>query len=299
MSAPRSAEHTALPAFSARSLLFAPGDSARKMDKAGASAADLVIIDLEDAVAESAKADARIAVAAHLRTAPRRQPHWVRINPLDTPHALADLSTVVAAHPDGIVLPKATRADADRLNHYLSALEVAAGRPPGSIAIMVLATETPAGVFDIGNYAGCPRLAALSWGAEDSATALGAISNRDDTGAYDFPYQMFRALCLTGAAAAGVGAIETIHGDFRDAEGLERMATTARRAGFRGMLAIHPDQVQVINAAFTPSAEEIAQAERVIAAFNAAPGAGTVGLDGAMLDMPHLKRAQALLAMKR
>ncbi len=285
--------------LTARSLLFAPGDSPRKLEKAGMSAADLVIIDLEDAVADSAKADARIAVAQHLGTTHRRQPHWVRINPLDTPFALPDLAAVVPAKPDGIILPKATRADAERLDHYLEALEATAGLPIGGIPVFVLATETAQGVFDVGNYAGCPRLAALSWGAEDSATALGATSNRDDNGEYDFPYQMFRALCLTGAAAAGVSAIETIHGDFRDAEGLDRMARKARRAGFRGMLAIHPDQVPVINAAFSPSPEEIAQAERIVAAFDANPGAGTVGLDGAMLDMPHLKRAKAVLAMKR
>lgn len=285
--------------LAARSLLFAPGDSPRKLEKAGLSAADLVIIDLEDAVAESAKAEARRAVAEHLKATHRRQPHWVRINPLDTPHALPDLAAVVPARPDGIVLPKATRADAERLDNYLSALEAAAALPLGAIPMFVLATETAAGIFDVGNYAGCPRLAALSWGAEDSATALGATSNRDDNGEYDFPYQMFRALCLTGAAAAGVSAIETIHGDFRDAAGLEKMARRARRAGFRGMLAIHPDQVPVINAAFSPSPEEIAHAEKVVAAFDANPGAGTVGLDGAMLDMPHLKRAQALLAMKR
>jgi len=285
--------------LAARSLLFAPGDSPRKLEKAGMSAADLVIIDLEDAVAESAKPAARKAVADHLKATHRRQPHWVRINPLDTPHALPDLAAVVPVRPDGIMLPKATRADAERLNHYLTALETAAGLAIGAIPVFVLATETAAGVFDVGNYAGCPRLAALSWGAEDSATALGATSNRDDNGEYDFPYQLFRALCLTGAAAAAVSAIETIHGDFRDAEGLDRMARRARRAGFRGMLAIHPDQVPVINAAFSPSPEEIAHAEQVVAAFDANPGAGTVGLDGAMLDMPHLKRAQALLAMKR
>lgn len=285
--------------LAARSLLFAPGDSPRKLEKAGLSAADLVIIDLEDAVAESAKPDARKAVTDHLKTTHRRQPHWVRINPLDTPHALPDLAAIVPARPDGIMLPKATRADAERLNHYLTALEAAAGLPIGAIPVFVLATETAAGVFDVGNYAGCPRLAALSWGAEDSATALGATSNRDDNGEYDFPYQLFRALCLTGAAAASVSAIETIHGDFRDSEGLDKMARRARRAGFRGMLAIHPDQVPVINAAFSPSPEEIAHAEKVVAAFNANPGAGTVGLDGAMLDMPHLKRAQALLAMNR
>ncbi|MBN8814985.1 MAG: CoA ester lyase [Sphingomonas sp.] len=285
--------------LTARSLLFAPGDSPRKLEKAGLSAADLVIIDLEDAVAESAKPAARVAVAQHLETADRRQPHWVRINPLDTPHALPDLAAIVASRPDGVMLPKATRADAEALNRYLEALETAAGLPLGGIPVCVLATETAAGVFDVGNYAGCPRLAGLSWGAEDSATALGATSNRGDDGEYDFPYQVFRTLCLTGAAAAGVSAIETIYGDFRDAAGLEKMARAARRAGFRGMLAIHPDQVPGINAAFSPTADEIAHAEAVVAAFAANPGAGTVGLNGAMLDMPHLKRAQAVLAMRR
>lgn len=285
--------------LTARSLLFAPGDSERKLAKAGGSGADLVLLDLEDAVAESAKAGARALVAAHLRGAGRDQPQWVRINPLDGPHALADLAAVVPARPDGIMLPKATRAEADRLHHYLTALEAAAGIAPGTIPTIVVATETAPALFGLGDYAGTPRLAALTWGAEDSATALGATHNRDETGDYDFPYQLFRALALAGAAAARVTPIETIHGDFRDLDGLAEVAAKARRAGFRGMLAIHPDQVPVINRAFSPSEAEIAQAERVVAAFAAQPGTGTIGLDGAMLDLPHLKRAQALLALPR
>jgi citrate lyase subunit beta / citryl-CoA lyase len=284
--------------LAARSLLFAPGDSERKLAKASASGADLVLLDLEDAVAEANKAAARALVAEHLRSAERAQPQWVRINPLDTPHALADLAAVVPARPDGIMLPKATRAEADRLHHYLTALEAAAGLPLGGIRTMVVATETAPALFGLGDYAGCPRLAALTWGAEDSATALGATHNRDEDGAYDFPYQLFRALCLAGAAAAQVSPIETIHGDFRDLAGLEKVAAAARRAGFRGMLAIHPDQVPVINRAFSPSPAEIARAERIVAAFAAAPGTGTIGMDGEMLDMPHLKRAQAVLAMR-
>ena len=285
--------------LAARSLLFAPGDSERKIAKAGQSGADLVLLDLEDSVAEASKPEARRIVADHLRTAERNQPQWVRINPLDGPHALADLAAVVAARPDGILLPKATRADADRLGHYLSALETAAGLPIGGITILVLATETAQAMFGLGDYAGTPRLAGLSWGAEDSATALGATHNRDETGAYDAPYQLLRSLCLMGAAAAGVSAIETIHGDFRDLDGLAKVAGAARRAGFRFMLAIHPDQVPVINAAFSPSAEEVTQATRIVAAFAANPGAGVVGLDGAMLDLPHLRRAEAVLAMRR
>lgn len=283
----------------ARSLLFAPGDSERKLARAGASGADLVLLDLEDAVTPANKTEARKLVAEHLRSAPRAQPQWVRINPLDSEHALADLAAIVPAFPDGIMLPKATRAETDRLHHYLTALEAASGIAPGTIRTIVVATETAPALFGLGDYAGCPRLAALTWGAEDSATALGATDNRDETGAYDFPYQLFRALALAGAAAAGVTPIETIHGDFSDLDGLAKVAARARRAGFRGMLAIHPDQVPVINRAFSPSEAEIERAEQIVAAFAANPGAGTIGLDGAMLDMPHLKRARAVLAMPR
>jgi citrate lyase subunit beta/citryl-CoA lyase len=285
--------------LAARSLLFAPGDSERKVAKAGASSADLVLLDLEDAVAPPNKAAARALVAEHLKTAVRAQPQWVRINPLDTEHALADLAAIVPGAPDGIMLPKATRTEAEQLHHYLTALEATHGLPQGGIRTIVVATETAPAIFGLGNYAGCPRLAALTWGAEDSATALGATHNRDEHGEYDFPYQVFRALALAGAAAAGVTPIETIHGDFRDLDGLEKVATKARRAGFRGMLAIHPDQVPVINRAFSPSSAEIEQANRIVDLFKANPGAGTIGLDGEMLDMPHLKRAQAVLAMRR
>lgn len=284
--------------LAARSLLFAPGDSPRKLEKASASEADLVLCDLEDSVQISNKPAARAMVAQHLR-APRRQQMWVRINPLDTPHALDDLAAIVPARPDGIMLPKAVRADADRLHHYLSALEVAAGLPSGAIRVMVVAGETAPSMFGFGDYAACPRLAALTWGAEDSSVALGASDNRDANGDYEFPFQLLRTLCLAGAGAAGVSAIETIHGDFRDLAGLERVAAKARRAGFRGMMAIHPDQAAVINRAFSPSAAEIEQAERIVTAFAAAPEAGTIGLDGLMLDVPHLKRAQAVLAARR
>lgn len=285
--------------LSARSLLFAPGDAPRKLDKACASEADLVLMDLEDAVAEPNKAHARALVAERLGADGRRPALWARINPLDGPHALADLAAIVPARPDGIMLPKAMRADADRLHHYLTALEAAAGITPGTIRTMVVATETAPALFGLGDYAGTPRLAALTWGAEDSATALGATTNREADGGYAFPYQLFRSLALAGAAAAGVTPIETIHGDFRDLAGLEMVAVAARRAGFRGMLAIHPDQVPVINRAFSPSAAELEMAERVVAAFEAAPGLGTIGLDGAMLDRPHLERARAVLRMKR
>lgn len=288
--------------FSARSWLFAPGDSQRKMEKASAGAADIVIFDLEDAVAEDAKPTARTLVASFLRdagTARRdRSTLWVRINPLQGPHALVDLAAVMPARPGGIMLPKARgRADVEVLDHYLSALEVAAGIERGSTKVIALVTETAEAMFTTGSYAGAPRLVAMTWGAEDLADAIGASENRNPDGSYAFTYELARSLCVVGAAAAGVAAVETIHGDFRDEAGLRKRAEQVRRAGYRGMLAIHPAQVDVINAAFTPSAEELAAAQEVVDLFAANPGAGTIGFKGAMLDRPHLARAQALLKL--
>lgn len=289
----------AIESISARSWLFAPGDSERKMEKAVAGPADIVLFDLEDAVAETEKPKARSKVAAFLAAHPSdRSRLWVRINPLQSPHALSDLATVMAGRPGGIMLPKARqRADVERLDHYLSALEVATGNEQGETGVIALVTETAEAMFATGTYAGAPRLAALTWGAEDLADALGAVDNRTADGNYDFTYQMARSLCLLGAAAAGVAAIETIHGDFRDEAGLRRRVEEARRAGFRGMLAIHPAQVPVINEAFTPSAEELQTAREIADLFAAHPATGTIGYKGAMLDRPHLARAQALLRL--
>jgi citrate lyase subunit beta / citryl-CoA lyase len=290
---------TTTESINARSWLFAPGDSERKMEKAAAGPADIAILDLEDAVSEGQKATARSMVPAFL-AANARERHrvWVRINPIQGPHALADLVAVVPASPGGIVLPKPRgREDAERLDHYLTALESAAGIAVGATKVMVLATETPESMLAIGSYAGVPRLAAMSWGAEDLASALGATSNRGDFGGYDFTYELARSLCLVGAAAAGVAAIETIHGDFRDEAGLRKRAANVRRAGYRGMLAIHPAQVELINQEFAPSVEELAAAREIVDLFAANPGVGTIGHKGAMLDRPHLARAQALLAL--
>ena len=283
----------------ARSWLFAPGDSERKMEKATASPADIVLLDLEDAVAEAEKPKARSMVSAFLKAnAPHRERLWVRINPLQGPHALADLASVVAAGPGGIMLPKPRgREDVERLNHYLTALEAAAGIPPGATKAILLVGEAPESLLAVGSFAGVPRLAAMTWGAEDLATALGAITNRREDGSYDFTYELARSLCLVGASVAGVPAIETIHGDFRDEAALRKRTAQVRRAGFRGMLAIHPAQVDVINEAFTPSAEEQAAAREIVDLFAANPGAGTIGYKGAMLDRPHLARAQAVLAL--
>lgn len=283
----------------ARSWLFAPGDSERKMEKAVAGPADIVLFDLEDAVAEAEKPKARDQVAAFLAARSQgRSRLWVRINPLQGPHALADLAAVVRGRPGGIMLPKSRgRADAECLDHYLSALEVAAGIERGATKVIALVTETAESMFTTATYAGAPRLAALTWGAEDLADALGAADNRNADGSYAFTYELARSFCLLGAAAAGVSAVETIQGDFRDESGLRRRAEQARRAGFRGMLAIHPAQVDVINEAFTPSAAERQAAQEIVDLFAANPGAGVVAHQGAMLDRPHLARAQALLRL--
>ena len=283
--------------ISARSWLFAPGDNERKMEKAAGGPADIAVFDLEDAVVEAEKPKARGRIAAFLVAQPAdRSRLWVRINPLQGPHALADLAAVVPCRPGGIMLPKSRgRADVECLGHYLSALEVAAGIEQGATRVIALVTETAQSMFTTGTYAGAPRLAAVTWGAEDLADAVGAAGNRNADGSYGFTYEMARSFCLLGAAAAGVAAVETIHGDFRDETGLRRRAQQARRDGFAGMLAIHPAQVEVINDAFTPSAAELQAAQEIVDLFTANPGAGVVAHNGAMLDRPHLARAQAVL----
>jgi citrate lyase subunit beta/citryl-CoA lyase len=295
--------------FSARSWLFAPGDSERKMEKAAAGSADIVIFDLEDAVAEQEKPKARSMVSAFLKAqaearsgqgGPARTAGtlWVRINPLQGPHALTDLAAIMPARPGGIMLPKArSRADVDVLDNYLSALEAASGIELGSTKVIALVTETAEGMFTTGSYAGAPRLVAMTWGAEDLADAIGASENRNPDGSYGFTYELARSLCLLGAATAGVSAVETIHGDFRDEAGLRKRAEQVRRAGYRGMLAIHPAQVEIINQAFTPGADELAAAQEIVDLFAKNPGAGTIGYKGAMLDRPHLARAAALLKL--
>ena len=285
--------------FSARSWLFAPGDSERKMKKAAAGPADIVIFDLEDAVSPEEKPKARVMVRDFLKAqAGGHERLWVRINPLDGPYAVGDLAAIMPGAPGGIMLPKAYgRADVELLNNYLTALEAAFGIEQGSTKVIALVTETAQAMFTTGDYAGAPRLVAMTWGAEDLADALGASENRNPDGSYAFTYQLARSLCLIGAATAGVAPIETIQGDFRDLEGLRKRAEQVRRDGYRGMLAIHPAQVDVINAAFSPSAEEIATAQEIVDVFAANPGVGAIGYKGGMLDRPYLARAQALLKL--
>jgi citrate lyase subunit beta / citryl-CoA lyase len=285
--------------INARSWLFAPGDSERKMEKATAGAADVVLLDLEDAVAEGEKPKARSMVTAFLKAHPEQRARlWVRVNPLQGPHALTDLAAVVQGRPGGIMLPKTRgRPDVELLDHYLTALEVAFGIEQGSTKVIVLVTETAEAMFTTGSYAGAPRLAAMTWGAEDLADSLGASQSRNEDGSYAFTFQLARSLCLMGAVVAGVPAIETIQGDFRDEAGLRKRAAQVRRDGYRGMLAIHPAQVDVINEASTPSAQELAAAQEIVDLFAANPGVGAIGHKGAMLDRPHLARAKALLAL--
>ena len=270
-----------------RSLLFVPGDRPERMAKAAALDVDALILDLEDSVAPEAKARARGDVAGFL-AGPRGVPLFVRINPLDLGLADDDLAAVLPARPDGIVLPKAEGAAS------LAALDA---KLDGDIRILPIATETPAAIFALGTYGGVTaRLAGLTWGAEDLPAAIGAATSRESDGGYTAPYQLARSLTLFGAHAAGVPAIETVYPDFRDLDGLAAYAARGMRDGFTGMMAIHPSQIPVINAAFTPSAEQIAQARRIVDLFASNPGAGALQLDGRMVDAPHLKAAQALIA---
>jgi citrate lyase subunit beta/citryl-CoA lyase len=282
-----------------RSLLFVPSDSERKFARATTSGADALILDLEDSVAPPQKPAARQIVAKLLDDpSPRNWSFFVRVNALDTGLALDDLSAVVKPGLDAIMIPKANGAeDLVRFGHYLDALETKAGIPLGSVKMSVVTTETAKAMFALGSYAPAhPRLAALTWGAEDLAAAIGATDNKEPDGAWTFPYQVARAQCLFAATAAEVVPIDTIHVDFRDLDGLERECRRSHRDGFLGRMAIHPDQVATINRCYTPSEAEIAHARQIVDAFAANPGAGTIGIDGKMVDIPHLKAAQKTLA---
>jgi citrate lyase subunit beta/citryl-CoA lyase len=274
-----------------RSLLFVPGDRPDRMEKALGAGADALILDLEDAVAPAAKAEARRAVSAFL-DANSQAKLWVRVNPLDSPDNERDLAAILPGHPDGIVLPKAEGG--------ASVAELARRLSEGgnvTARILAIATETPAAIFALGSYGGAKRLAGLTWGAEDLPAAIGAAASREEDGRFTPPYELARSLCLFGAAAAGVAPIETVYPAYKDLTGLAAYAARARRDGFTGMMAIHPGQVPVINAAFTPSEAEIAHARAVVAAFAAQPTAGALALDGRMIDRPHLVLAQRILAM--
>ena len=283
-----------------RSLLFVPADGGSKLDKAMASGADGVIIDLEDSIAPERKDMARKAALDFLKSAKgKKGPRLlVRINGLDTGMTDADLDAIVPGHPDAILFPKAEGGTTvAHVDAKLTAREAIAGLPEGAIKILAQTVESAAGLFTAGTYKNCSaRLMGMTWGPEDLSAELGAEANREANGDLTEPYRIARAMCLYGAAAAKVPAIETIHVDFRNADVLRKDTEIARRDGFSGRLAIHPAQVPVINEVFTPSPAQIEKAKAIVAAFAAQPGAGTVGIDGKMYDRPHLIRAQALLA---
>jgi citrate lyase subunit beta / citryl-CoA lyase len=275
-----------------RSLLFVPGDRPERMDKALASGADALILDLEDSVTAERKAEARAAVAAFLARTDRKIALLVRVNPLDSGMIDDDLSATLGAKPSGIVLPKAEgRASIDAIESLLTKHNAMP-----DLRLLVIGTETPAAIFTLGQYAGTSqRICGLTWGAEDLPAAIGASTSREADGRYTAPYEMVRALALFGAHAAGVQAIETVFPDFRNLDGLSAYAARGRRDGFTGMMAIHPAQMPAINAAFSPSEDELAQARAIVAAFAANPGVGALQLDGKMIDAPHLKTAQRIL----
>jgi citrate lyase subunit beta/citryl-CoA lyase len=284
-----------------RSLLFVPADGGSKLDKAMASGADAVILDLEDSITPERKEHARAAALEFLKGASpksQRPRLLVRINGLDTGITNADLDAIVAGKPDAVVFPKAEGgATVIHLDAKLTAREAIAGLPEGSIKILAQAVESAAGLFSAGNYRDASkRLIGMTWGPEDLSAELGAETNRDAQGLLTEPYRIARNICLYGAAAAKLPAIETIYADYRNLEGLRRDTDEARRDGFAGRLAIHPAQVAVINEVFTPTAAQIEKAKMVVAAFVAKPDAGAVGIDGKMYDRPHLIRAQRLLA---
>ena len=282
-----------------RSLLFVPGNSERKFARAKVCAADALILDLEDFVAPPRKAAARALVARLIDDeADRVWSCFVRVNALDTGLTLDDLAAVVKPGLDAILIPKANgAAELEPIGARLDALEESAGMRQGSVKLACVATETPKAMFALGSYAPPhPRLVALTWGAEDLAAALGATDNKEADGSWTFPYQLARAQCLFAAAAAEVAAIDTVFTNFRDTGGLEQDCRRSRRDGFVGRLAIHPDQVAVINRAYSPSEAEIEHARKIVAAFDADPSAGTLGVDGKMVDIPHLKAARKTLA---
>jgi citrate lyase subunit beta / citryl-CoA lyase len=284
-----------------RSLLFVPGDSPRKLEKARDCGADALIADLEDSVSTERKAEARAVTLSFLKEFGQATPRprlFVRVNGFQTGLTDADLDVVMAGRPDGIMFPKAEGgASIVHLDAKITAREALHDIPDGATRIVALTTETAKALFLAGTYVDASkRLIGLTWGAEDLSAELGAEANRDAQGRFLDPYRLTRSLCLASAAAAEVVAIDTVYVDFRNAAGLRRETEEARRDGFTAKMAIHPGQVEVINAVFTPTAEAIAKARAVIAAFAAEPGAGVVGLDGVMYDRPHLVRAQRLIA---
>jgi citrate lyase subunit beta / citryl-CoA lyase len=284
-----------------RSALFIPADNERKLQKAPDCGADVVIFDLEDSVHDERKQVAREILGSYLKStdkSPGTPQIYVRINALDSGLTSLDLEAVLSCNPDGIVQPKTQDGNCVKtLSTMMTQLRQQAGITGTMPKILVIATETPLSLVHMHTYGSvCDHLSAMTWGAEDLSAELGATTNRDEQGVHTGPYQLARSLCLAGAVAAGLQPIDTVYPDFRNEEGLRKEAREAARDGFTGKLAIHPAQVAIINEVFTPSAQDIGKARAIIAAFAAEPQAGVVNIDGEMYDIPHLTRAQRLLA---
>jgi citrate lyase subunit beta/citryl-CoA lyase len=292
----RSNDH-AQGSFEMRSLLFVPGDSLRKFEKARQTAADVLILDLEDSVSADRKDEARAITRTMLAADRGTQDLYVRVNALDTEQTLADLAAALPARPDGVMLPKCeSAADVAKVSLWLDGLEAAHGLPVGSTRVIAIATETARALLGLTGYAKAgPRLVGLMWGAEDLAASLGATANADETG-YTSPFRLARDLCLIAAKAAGVEAIDTVYTRIDDLDGLAREAGAARRDGFSAKAVIHPKHVEAVNAAFAPTEAEIAWAREVVDAFAADRGTGVVKIGGKMIDKPHLKAAKSILA---
>ncbi|MGE0767614.1 MAG: CoA ester lyase [Hyphomicrobiaceae bacterium] len=287
-----------------RSMLFVPADSERKMVRSLESPADALILDLEDSVAAERRPVAREMAAAFIADARAKgaKPElWVRMNPLGGADWEADLAGVMASGPAGIILPKpSSGADVNTLSMALGSAETRYGLKSGQTRILPIVTETPISVLQLHTYVGVSsRVAALSWGAEDLGAVIGSLANRTEAGDFTSPYRLVRDLCLITASAAGAQSMDTVYVDFRSDKGLEAETRIAKRDGFTGKMAIHPGQVAIINAVFTPSADEISHAQKITEAFSANPGAGVASLDGKMIDMPHLKLAQRVLAQAK
>jgi citrate lyase subunit beta/citryl-CoA lyase len=281
-----------------RSFLFVPGDSVRKFESAKKTAADALILDLEDSIAPDQKVAARGITREMLDARHPNQKMYIRVNALDTGLTLGDLAAVMPGRPDGIVLPKCEgAADVNHLALYLDAFEAASNLEQGSTRIVVVATETARAVTKLFDFEGAsPRLWGMMWGAEDLAASLGASRNRT-AGRFHGPFLLARDLCLISAAAAGVVAIDTIATDIDDLVALKEEAIAARQDGFLSKAVIHPKHVDVVNAAFMPTDEEIAWSQKVVKAFDDNPDTGVVRLDGKMLDRPHLRAAEKILAL--
>jgi len=279
-----------------RSMLFVPGDNPKKLAKGLESGADALIIDLEDAVARDRKPEARRIALDFLRNVKSDQSLFVRINPLSTPEAVDDLAAVIAGAPAGIVIPKCrSKEDILAADNFVTALEVRENLTRGRTKLLPIVTETAGGMFTLGGYAGSSsRLCGMMWGCEDLSADVGASENRHADTSYLAPFELARSLCLYAAAAAGVAAIDTVFTDFRDGRNLEREAVAAERVGFAAKAAIHPGQIEIINRAFTPAPAAVEWADKVVAAFAASPEVGVVGIEGKMLDRPHLLAAQRL-----